>query len=254
MSVQDYARLMNSHIAVLKHNAQLREVLEYYRDECTGHEPSLSVFQLKVDEALDTPQAIEHVEPTSPTADMNIAQRILHVGGRNNEAGYVEFGSIQAVEALVHQVIRDLPQLEAQGEVVAWLYTDAQSGDICADTDPSAYSREVATGYMYKRALVLAPYAAPKLPAPEGYKLVPIIPTEAQWNGLARDMMMWLDMDGRHTAGSLFKHLERCGTEIPQWLRDEPEMKNLDHVPSKGTRVTIIYRAMLAAHAPKEAQ
>lgn len=45
----------------------------------------------------------------SPTAGMNIAQRILHVGGRNNTAGYVEFGSIQAVEALVRQVLRDLP-------------------------------------------------------------------------------------------------------------------------------------------------
>ncbi|RQO58008.1 hypothetical protein DBR47_14550 [Paucibacter sp. KBW04] len=40
---------------------------------------------------------------------MNIAQRILHVGGRNNAAGYVEFGSTQAVEALVRQVLRDLP-------------------------------------------------------------------------------------------------------------------------------------------------
>lgn len=48
------------------------------------------------------------VEP-SPTASMNIAQRILHVGGRNNAAGYVEFGSIQAVDALVRQVLRDLP-------------------------------------------------------------------------------------------------------------------------------------------------
>lgn len=45
----------------------------------------------------------------SPTAGMNIAQRILHVGGRDNAAGYVEFGSIQAVEALVRQFIRDLP-------------------------------------------------------------------------------------------------------------------------------------------------
>jgi len=50
----------------------------------------------------------EH-DKQSPTAGMNIAQRILHVGGRNNEAGYVEFGSIQAVEALVRQVLRDLP-------------------------------------------------------------------------------------------------------------------------------------------------
>ena len=44
----------------------------------------------------------------SPTCGMNIAQRILHVGGRNNEAGYVEFGSLQAVEALVNQVLRDV--------------------------------------------------------------------------------------------------------------------------------------------------
>lgn len=50
-------------------------------------------------------------EPTesSPTAGMNIAQRILHVGGRDNAAGYVEFGSVQAVEALVRQLLRDLP-------------------------------------------------------------------------------------------------------------------------------------------------
>lgn len=45
----------------------------------------------------------------SPTTGMTLAQRILHVGGRNNAAGYVEFGSTQAVEALVRQVIRDLP-------------------------------------------------------------------------------------------------------------------------------------------------
>jgi hypothetical protein len=48
-------------------------------------------------------------EPVAPsqTTGMNIAQRILHVGGRNNAAGYVEFGSIQAIEALVRQVLRD---------------------------------------------------------------------------------------------------------------------------------------------------
>lgn len=89
--------------------------------------------------------------------------------------------------------------------------------------------------------------STPNAEPPSGWKLVPSIPTEDQWGGLARDMTMWLDMDGRKTAGSLFKHLERCGTSIPQWLRDEPEMKNLDHVPSKGTRVTVIYRAMLQA-------
>ncbi|KQP43887.1 hypothetical protein [Pseudorhodoferax sp. Leaf274] len=48
----------------------------------------------------------ERAEP-SPTAGMTLAQRILHVGGRNNAAGYVEFGSTQAVAALIRQVLRD---------------------------------------------------------------------------------------------------------------------------------------------------
>jgi hypothetical protein len=79
--------------------------------------------------------------------------------------------------------------------------------------------------------------------------VVPEQPTEAQWGGLARDIMMWLDMHGgsEKTPRALFTHLERIGREIPQWLRDEPEMKNLDHVPSKGTRCAIIYKAMLRA-------
>ncbi len=52
---------------------------------------------------------------SSPTAGMNIAQRILHVGGRTNAAGYIEFGSIQAVEALVRQVLRDISVVHPQG-------------------------------------------------------------------------------------------------------------------------------------------
>ena len=75
---------------------------------------------------------------------------------------------------------------------------------------------------------------------------VPREPTWAQWGGLARDIMMWLDMEPK-TPRRLFSYLDDIGTEIPQWLRDEPEMKNLDHVPSKGTRCVILYRAMLAA-------
>jgi len=54
---------------------------------------------------LEKPAA---VAAPSPTAGMTLAQRILHVGGRNNAAGYVEFGSTQAVEALVRQVLRDM--------------------------------------------------------------------------------------------------------------------------------------------------
>lgn len=55
----------------------------------------------------------------SPTAGMSIEQRILHVGGRNNQAGYVEFGSAQAVQAMISQILRDLPneQLAPSGQV-----------------------------------------------------------------------------------------------------------------------------------------
>lgn len=45
----------------------------------------------------------------SPTAGMNLGQRIKHVGGRENAAGYIEFGSVAAVRALVRQYLRDLP-------------------------------------------------------------------------------------------------------------------------------------------------
>lgn len=75
--------------------------------------------------------------------------------------------------------------------------------------------------------------------------IVPKEPTEAQWGGLARDIMMWLGFDGQPTPRRLFDHLGRLGRDIPQWLRDEPEMQSLDRVPSKGTRCMIIYRAML---------
>lgn len=78
-------------------------------------------------------------------------------------------------------------------------------------------------------------------------RAVPDIPTEAMWNGLARDIVMWMDMAERKTPATLFEHLSRLGTDIPQWLRDEAEMQNPHHTISKGTRAVIIYRAMLSA-------
>lgn len=83
----------------------------------------------------------------------------------------------------------------------------------------------------------------------EDMVLAPWSPTQAQWGGLARAIMMALDM-GCRTPREIFKHLESTGKHIPQWLRDEPEMQALDHVPSKGTRCAIIYKAMLDAARP----
>ena len=63
------------------------------------------------------PAPQQEAQEPSPTAGMNIAQRILHVGGRNPPGStYVEFGSIQAVEALVKHVLRDLQPSPAAQE------------------------------------------------------------------------------------------------------------------------------------------
>lgn len=59
-----------------------------------------------------TAAAQQGVQPEgehSATYGMNIAKRILHVGGRENAQTYIEFGSVDAVRALVGQVLRDLP-------------------------------------------------------------------------------------------------------------------------------------------------
>lgn len=50
---------------------------------------------------------IELPEP-SPTAGMTLGERIEHVGGRTNAAGYIEFGSPMAVDALIQHALRDV--------------------------------------------------------------------------------------------------------------------------------------------------
>lgn len=47
-------------------------------------------------------------EYTSPTAGLNLGQRIAHVGGRITESQRVEFGSVMAVSALVAHALQDL--------------------------------------------------------------------------------------------------------------------------------------------------
>lgn len=54
-------------------------------------------------------QGVQPEGEHSATYGMNIAKRILHVGGRENAQTYIEFGSVDAVRALVGQVLRDLP-------------------------------------------------------------------------------------------------------------------------------------------------
>ena len=75
------------------------------------------------------------------------------------------------------------------------------------------------------------------------HTLVPKEPTEAQWGGLARDLVMWCRFD-KPTGAALHTQLKMLGKEIPDWLARE--IPNTDTVPPKGTVAACIYKAMLA--------
>jgi hypothetical protein len=107
----------------------------------------------------------------SPTADMSLAQRILHVGGRNNAAGYVEFGSTQAVEALIRQVLRDLPAAQPQQEPTkaqpeqqpaAHMYPSDLEKFERSETFATAYSVAVGCPDEHSVPLYLHPAAQPQ--------------------------------------------------------------------------------------------
>lgn len=76
--------------------------------------------------------------------------------------------------------------------------------------------------------------------------VVPFNPTEAMWGGLARAIMMWMDLSCRKSAKTLYQHLEDTGRDIPEWFKEEAELKDRtsDHFISKGTRVVLIWKAM----------
>lgn len=86
----------------------------------------------------------------------------------------------------------------------------------------------------------------------QAFKILPQEPSEEMVSNLARDIVFWMDTwsGSLKTPRNLFFNLKNCGykeEDIPQWLKDEPEMKQLDSVPSKATRAVIIYKAMYHA-------
>ncbi len=64
--------------------------------------------------------------------------------------------------------------------------------------------------------------------------------------GLACDLIMWMDLFPMSscTPRNLFRYLEAVGRDVPEWMWNELEMKNLDSVPSKTTRAYLIWRAV----------
>jgi len=78
----------------------------------------------------------------------------------------------------------------------------------------------------------------------EGWKLVPVDPTEEMWGGIARQIVIW-SRGSRLTGLALHRDLKNSGWPIPDWLGEEIE--DADYVPPKGCVAVAIYRAMLAA-------
>lgn len=87
------------------------------------------------------------------------------------------------------------------------------------------------------------PAAAPE--PMQGWKWVPVEPTEAQWSGLARDLIFAFRASWK--ADEVLKFLSSIRDEpLPQWLLDAlPNASN--HTISKGTCAALVYKAMLAA-------
>lgn len=131
-------------------------------------------------------------------------------------------------------------------EPVAYRFTENRGN---GKTEFSYYSPEqLATAYR-DNCLAITPLYA----IPEGYVVVPVEPTEAQWSGLARDIMFVLRQE-RPTPKKLFYHLTQLGHTLPNWVADETELRDpaSDHVISKGTCCALIYKAMLTAAAKGE--
>lgn len=100
-----------------------------------GAEHAVNTARISADLRRIEQEARELPRP-SPTAGMNLGQRILHVGGRENAAGYIEFGSVAAVRALVSQVLRDLQAASSAPAAVPVLYVSP--GQLENNLDPES--------------------------------------------------------------------------------------------------------------------
>lgn len=83
---------------------------------------------------------------------------------------------------------------------------------------------------------------------PEGWRLVPFNPTTDQWGGLARAIIFWMRSypSNQHTPSTLVEFITSYGYAVPKWMEEESEFMAKNHVISKGTAASLIYKAMLA--------
>lgn len=72
----------------------------------------------------------------------------------------------------------------------------------------------------------------------------PFDPTEEQWGGLARQLILAYQLNFIEST-SLIRFLNMTGCRIPDWLANDVEVATSKGVLSKGTRAVLVYKAML---------
>jgi len=154
------------------------------------------------------------------------------------------------LEIEVKKMTKAMERIAAfEGEAVAYLHDVVcpidQEPDQALSFSPDSFPMGEELGFRSVgcRPLYAGPPLCPSASDVTGLVAVPFEPTDQQWGGLARHLMMWLDF-GDPTVNRLRGHLKMLGVEIPAWLENESEFQR-ESVPSKGSRVTWIYKAML---------
>lgn len=86
---------------------------ELTRGEALARVAVLEAEIAELRQRVCVPEVVSYYERAhgkkSPTHGMSLDERIEHVGGRTNTAGYIEFDNVMAVSALIDHVLRDSP-------------------------------------------------------------------------------------------------------------------------------------------------
>ena len=83
----------------------------------------------------------------------------------------------------------------------------------------------------------------------QGYKLVPVEPTEEMWGGLTRHLVKYMQSHDRYCPKTLGEYISRfIGFEnIPDWLNKEITDWESDHAFATADLGVFIYKAMIEA-------
>jgi len=108
---------------------------------------------------------------------------------------------------------------QGEQQPAAWLFTDAQSGDQYADTDPDVYRREVESGYKDKRPL----YTAAPAPAPQPAQEQPT-KVLLEHSGCGQGRQMEQLTIGLHRGDKVYKAVWECASAP---LRDAMDLAYL---------------------------